>query len=212
MSFEQCKRMNVSEQVKKVVEKLRRRPSQIKKEKSGKRKQFAALTILCILLVLIGAWWLDSKIPESSKPEIDMLREQQQEQLEIIEQLLEEVMTMRQESEEMLRQMRDWLDKWEIKPVEVSAYAPLDARAVEGMCYSGNPNITASGAPVVIGETAAAGPSVTFGTRAWIENIGFRTITDRGGRIGDGNIDLVVETQEEAFEIGRKTVKAVYQK
>ena len=191
---------------------MRRWPSQIKKEKSGKRKQFAALTILCILLVLIGAWWLDSKIPESSKPEIDIIREQQQEQLEIIEQLLEEVRQMRQESEEMLWQMQDWLDKWEIKPVEVSAYAPLDSRAVEGMCFSGDPNVTASGAQVVIGETAAAGPGVPFGTRVWIENIGFRTITDRGGRIGDGNIDLVVETQEEAFEIGRKTVKAVYQK
>ena len=187
-------------------------PSQIKAEKAAKSKQFTILTMLCIMLIFFGAWWLDSKIPESSKPEIDIIREQQQEQLEIIEQLLEEVMMMRQESEEMLWQMQDWLNKWEIKPVEVSAYAPLDSRAIEGMCYAGDPNISASGAPVVIGETAAAGPGILFGTTVWIENIGFRTITDRGGRIGNGNIDVAVESREEAFEIGRKTVRVVYQK
>lgn len=91
--------------------------------------------------------------------------------------------------------------------MEVTAYAPLDPEAKEGMCYSGNPNITASEEPPVPGETVAAGPDIPFGTFLWIEGIGLRRVNDRGGMITNNRIDVVVETVKEAFQIGRSLRK-----
>jgi len=113
---------------------------------------------------------------------------------------------------EILRRMEEWLDAWEVDIWESTAYAPLDPWAREGMCYAGNPRVTASGAEVVPGITAAAGPDIPFGTRAYVMGDGPRIIQDRGGRIENGSIDLAVETRDEALEWGRRTVKVVYEK
>ena len=78
-------------------------------------------------------------------------------------------------------------------------------------CGDGDP-YTASGAEVVPGVTAAAGPDYEFGTRAYVMGDGPRIIQDRGGRIGNGSIDLAVETREEALAWGRRAVKVVYEK
>lgn len=91
----------------------------------------------------------------------------------------------------------------------VTAYAPLDPRAVEGMCYSGDPNVTASGLPPIPGETVAAGPGIPFGSRVWIEGVGVRTVNDRGGRIHDRALDVVMATRAEALRFERRLLKAV---
>ena len=57
--------------------------------------------------------------------------------------------------ETRLNKIEDELNKWSV--YEATAYAPLDPKAKEGMCYEGDPRITASGAPVVPGVTVAAG-------------------------------------------------------
>ena len=41
----------------------------------------------------------------------------------------------------------------EIEEATITAYAPLDPRAVAGMCFAGDPNVTASGEPPIPGET-----------------------------------------------------------
>ena len=94
---------------------------------------------------------------------------------------------------------------------EVTGYAPLDPRAVKGMCYSGDPNITASGSPPVAGETVAAGRSIPFGTIVWIEGVGLRRVNDRGDKkkIHDKAFDVVYETREEAFATGRTWRRAL---
>lgn len=92
---------------------------------------------------------------------------------------------------------------------EVTAYAPLDPNAMPGMCYSGDPNVTASGAPPVPYVTAAAGPSVPFGSRVYIEGLGWRTVNDRGGRIGDRQLDVVVESNREARLFGRQMLRVI---
>lgn len=89
----------------------------------------------------------------------------------------------------------------------VTAYAPLDPAAVEGMCYSGDPTVTASGEAPVPGETVAA--ALPFGTVLWIEGIGIRRVNDRGGRIRDDCIDLVMATREEALKFGRQKRRVV---
>ena len=87
----------------------------------------------------------------------------------------------------------------------VTAYAPLDPEAVEGMCYSGDPTVTASGEAPVPGETVAA--ALPFGTLLYIEGIGLRRVNDRG--VGPGRIDVVTETRAQAFEIGRSRRRVI---
>jgi 3D (Asp-Asp-Asp) domain-containing protein len=87
----------------------------------------------------------------------------------------------------------------------VTAYAPLDPAAVEGMCYSGDPAVTASGEAPVPGETVAA--SLPFGTLLYIEGIGLRRVNDRG--VPSGCIDVVTETRAQALEIGRSRRRVI---
>ncbi len=91
---------------------------------------------------------------------------------------------------------------------EVTAYAPLDPEAEEGMCYAGDPTVTASGEPVEPGVTVAAG-ELPFGSRVWIEGIGWREVQDRGGAIGEKDIDVAVECREEALRFGRQKRRAI---
>jgi 3D (Asp-Asp-Asp) domain-containing protein len=89
--------------------------------------------------------------------------------------------------------------------MEVTAYAPLDPAAVEGMCYGGDPTVTASGEAPVPGETVAA--ELPFGTLVYIEGIGLRRVNDRG--VPSGCIDVVTETRRQAIEIGRSRRKVI---
>lgn len=85
--------------------------------------------------------------------------------------------------------------------MEVTAYAPLDQEAVDGMCYSGDPTVTASGEAPIPGETVAA--ALPFGTLLYIEGIGLRRVNDRG--VGAGMLDVVVSSLTEAFKLGRSS-------
>ena len=73
----------------------------------------------------------------------------------------------------------------------VTGYAPLDPDAIEGMCYSGDPNVTASGAKSDPNRTIAAGPGIPFGTQIYIPGIGNRIVEDRGSAITDNHIDIM---------------------
>lgn len=109
-----------------------------------------------------------------------------------------------------IRKIHGWLDAWKVEEWEATAYAPLDPKAKEGMCYSGNPRVTASGEKVMPGVTAAAGCDIPFGTPIYIEGIGWRIVQDRGGRISPGCVDIAVNTLEEAMRFGRRKVMVMY--
>ncbi len=178
------------------------------------------LLVLCLILLCFALGWLtvtqktqplELQIEELEKEIID-----RQTLLNINLLLMEEIQQLREENENLQRRMEEWLDEWGVEEVEITAYAPLDPRAVEGMCYSGNPNITTSGAKVVPGETLAAGPDVEFGTRVWV-NGSMWVVQDRGGMVnrndeGLRQLDLAVWTREEAFRIGRQRTVAVFEK
>jgi 3D (Asp-Asp-Asp) domain-containing protein len=101
--------------------------------------------------------------------------------------------------------LEDLLDgKWVALKVEATGYAPLDPDAVEGMCFSGDPTITASGVDSTPGRTVAMGRSFPYGTRVYIPGIGMRVVEDRGGMIGDNNIDIMFKTKAEALAFGRQ--------
>ncbi len=112
------------------------------------------------------------------------------------------------EEREAILELRDILGAVEVREFEVSAYAPLDPAAVPGMCFSGDPNVTASGGRPIPGETVAAGPGIPFGSRVWIEGVGIRTVNDRGSRITDEALDVVFATRAEALMFGRQQLRA----
>ena len=91
--------------------------------------------------------------------------------------------------------------------MEMTAYAPLDPRAIEGVCYSGNRFVTASGQRTTPGISVAMDKNVPFGTWVYIFGLGLRRVDDRGASIGKGKIDLCVWTQEQAYSIGRRRVR-----
>ena len=61
------------------------------------------------------------------------------------EQLLKMIDEITERVEGIYDNLNGLLERIEVKEVNLSFYAPLDPNAVEGMCYSGNPEITASG-------------------------------------------------------------------
>ena len=101
------------------------------------------------------------------------------------------------------------LKSFEVKTFEATGYAPLDPKAIEGVCYSGDPTITASGRKVQPGITIAAGKDLPFGTWLWIENYGWRRVDDRGFAIKNDKIDIAFNTRREALEFGRQTITVV---
>jgi 3D (Asp-Asp-Asp) domain-containing protein len=117
---------------------------------------------------------------------------------------------LRDKANSIYMMLDEFLKMFRIDTVELTGYAPLDPRAVEGMCFSGNPNITASGARVEIGTTVAAGRGIPFGTRVFVVGHGWRTVQDRGGMITNSHIDIAVATREEARAIGRRNATVIW--
>lgn len=160
---------------------------------------FLAVLFLAVLLATLTIAGIFAK----ATTERDMLQEEfirLQEENELFRQQIEELQG-RQEG--IYQDLEKWLNGWE--EYDISFYAPLDESAKEGMCFSGNRTVTASGMPVEIGRTVAA--DLPFGTELYIENYGWRTVQDRGGEITEGRIDIAVETVEEALRLGRRTLR-----
>lgn len=93
--------------------------------------------------------------------------------------------------------------------VEATGYAPLDPRVVKGMCYSGNPRITASGAKTKPGITVAAPKHVPFGTKVIVPGHGLRVVEDRGGAIKGKRIDICFQSRAEAIKFGRRNIEII---
>ncbi len=102
------------------------------------------------------------------------------------------------------REMELKSEEYQVQLMNITMYAPLSPGAVEGEDFSGDPSLTASGDEVVPGETAAAGPNIPFGTRIYVEGLGWRTVNDRGRLVGPNNIDLAAPTLEESIKFGKQ--------
>lgn len=68
-----------------------------------------------------------------------------------------------------------------------------------------NYGLTASGKRVQEGVTLACPRSMPFGTQIHIEGIGTRTCFDRGGAIGEGRLDVYMNSLSQAQSFGRQT-------
>ena len=75
-----------------------------------------------------------------------------------------------------------------VENAHVTEYAPeLGGHNCQEPC-----DLTAFMTPLIYGETAACGPSIPYGTRVYIEGVGWRTCQDRGGAIDDDEVDIAV--------------------
>ncbi len=92
--------------------------------------------------------------------------------------------------------------------VEATGYAPLDPLAVEGVCYQGDPTVTASGARSDP-DVSIAMDNIPFGTRVLVEGFGERVVHDRGGDIRGKKIDIMFHTQAEALLFGRRQLRII---
>jgi 3D (Asp-Asp-Asp) domain-containing protein len=129
----------------------------------------------------------------------------------------EHVRALQAEIEELTASVESLMTAVEPMDFEVyrwtaTAYAPLDPDAVEGVCYAGDPNVTASGREIRPGITVAAGPSIPFGTWIWIEGFGWRCVEDRGSAIKDGHVDIAMISRQNALDFGRQEVLVIIPK
>lgn len=152
--------------------------------------------IFLILALLVFNIYLNTKGLEDSQAQVKELQEQ--------------IKQLRTDQKQLQEHVKSFIDKWNVEVFEVTAYAPLDPLAKEGMCFSGDPEITASGARVVPGVTLAASRSIPFGTRMYIQGHGWRVVQDRGGLITENKVDIAVQTREEALKIGRRKAVVVW--
>lgn len=114
---------------------------------------------------------------------------------------------------EFKEQWREFMDRLQVEEMTATAYAPLDPDAVEGMCYSGNPYVTATGARTMPGRTIAVDPAVIpMGARVYIPGVGVRVAEDRGGLIRGNRLDLCMSSRAAALDYGKRRVMAVWLK
>ncbi len=79
-----------------------------------------------------------------------------------------------------------------VEDARVTEYSP----EMGGLNCDGTCEHTAFMTPVTYGLTAACGPGIPFGTRVYIERVGWRTCQDRGGLIEDDEVDVAVRARE----------------
>lgn len=67
--------------------------------------------------------------------------------------------------------------------------------------------VTSSGEYVMEGVTVACPKSLAFGTRLYIEGVGYRVCHDLGGDITQGRLDVYIADLGQAQVFGRQTLK-----
>lgn len=138
----------------------------------------------------------------------DAMRQAEKRCIELAGQLQDTVTALHEAHGEILRleSMKDDFTTLNIQRVVATGYAPLDPAAKNGMCYQGDPAVTASGEPTQPLITIAAGQDIPFGSWVWLEHFGWRRVDDRGGKIKPGHVDVCFPTRAEALEWGRKEI------
>lgn len=152
-----------------------------------------------LILCLFGLIWSSLHI----KSEINSY------QLEV-QRMQAEVEQLKLEQQEMIKQLRSFLDKWNIAVMEATAYSPFDNRS--GICADGNPSFTATGARPGPG-TIAVNPSVIpYQSSMWVQGYGWGRAEDTGGmiRARDDLIDVFQWSYDEAMKWGRRKVVVIW--
>ena len=177
----------------------------------------SVIVVVIIITLFLGCMAITTTVAnekledqiEALRLERDSLAVERDALLEQLEAVEGESQRARDQLQKDISEIKEMLTGAREAEMILSAYSPLDPRAAEGVCYSGDPSITASGERVEPGVTIAAGRDIPFGTRVWIEGYGVRVVQDRGGRVGSNNLDLAVWSKAEAYQIGRQLVRVL---
>lgn len=78
-------------------------------------------------------------------------------------------------------------------------------------CGPNAANKTACGVAPKQGVTVAASRSIPFGTRLYIDGVGWRTVQDRLATRFDNRIDVFFTSHKEALQFGKQKRKVVFQ-
>jgi 3D (Asp-Asp-Asp) domain-containing protein len=169
------------------------------------------LYLLLLMALILGSIWVMMYNEHSYRKQTKQEMEQMKLELRKTQEVLREQEKLLQKVDVLMQKQEILLDALHVDEFEVTAYAPLAPAAIEGMCYSGNPYITATGARTTPGRTIATDPSVIpMGSRVWIPDVGVRVAEDTGGTIVGYEIDLCLWTQKEAREWGRRKVAVIW--
>jgi len=187
------------------------------KRKRIKLLMFTFLFVLVLCLVGIAQVIYQTNlhyknVKEDFSQELKEVSQELEDVSQGLKEVSQEIDTVKQRVDKHSKEIdavQDTMEEVRVVTSEVTAYAPLDPRAVEGMCFEGNPKVTASGEEVEPGVTVAAGEQIPLGTEVYIEGIGRRIVQDRGGAIGSRDIDIAVTSKDEALQFGRQERRVV---
>jgi 3D (Asp-Asp-Asp) domain-containing protein len=105
----------------------------------------------------------------------------------------------------------------ELDRMKQEASRGSNRRMMEISYYTDDPDenggydgLTSSGTQLTVGRTVAAN-NLPFGTRVFIQGIGWRVVEDRGN-LKDNQIDVLVESKEVAYENGRHMAAVVVER
>jgi 3D (Asp-Asp-Asp) domain-containing protein len=121
-----------------------------------------------------------------------------------------EVEMLRLEQQELIKQVRNFVDKWNIAIMEATAYAPIDNKS--GVCADDNPLLTATGARPGPGTIAVNPKVIPYQSQMWVQGYGWGKALDTGGiiRARDDLIDVYQDTYSEAIKWGRRKVVVIW--
>ena len=157
------------------------------------------LLFLVLLLVLTMAGnHFDKKLDDlqgelmRTRWELENVREQQRK-------LTEQV-------EEIKQQQEEWLERFEVRSMEATAYTHVAVPGVADINGTGD-GITASGLPVQEGIVAVDPRVIPLGTRVWVEGFGVLIAADTGGAIRGDRLDIFMDDKKAAKNFGRKMLR-----
>ena len=123
--------------------------------------------------------------------------------------LFDKIWQQREEELEHLRELRKILGSATVETVTMTSYSLDGALAGDGVNGNGDGK-TASGTWATVGRTVAVDPRVIpHGTWMWVVGYGLRRAEDVGPAIKGLRIDMLVQTDGEANDIGRVPVEVV---
>ena len=163
-----------------------------------KNRIVAVLTLL-LFCATLTTWFFSAVELRNLEEELSRL-EAERNQLRI--QYFREL----EERERLYREMREWLDFWDVDEAEATFYTRE--------CGTGD-GITFTGTQATVGRTVAVDPAVIpLGSWLYIQGIGWRRAEDAGGAVKGNIIDIYVgegkKARHEALRAGRRQVKILY--
>jgi len=170
---------------------------------------YSFIAIFSIFTIVYG----NAEKPLETK---EITPEQYQAKIQHLNQLIEYKNSQLKDSKKEIDKLKKEVEKQSKEHLQVynykaTAYAPLCDDAVEGMCYSGDPNVTRSGRSPQPYYTVAVDPDVIpLGTIFEIKiNSEWQEVRadDTGGAIQGNMIDYCVATVDEASSFGVQSIK-----